>query len=50
VRIIDKFVWAVADTETEFDKQLRVRCEQLGGIVQKNVEDVRREEARPRVI
>ena len=32
------FVWAVADTETEFDKQVRVRCEQLGGTVQKNVD------------
>jgi hypothetical protein len=32
------FVWAVADTETEINKQVRVRCEQLGGTFQKNVD------------
>jgi hypothetical protein len=32
------FVWAVADAETEFDKQVRARREQLGGTFQKNVD------------
>jgi hypothetical protein len=37
--VVALFIWFVSSAgESEFDKQVRVRCEQLGGVFQRGID------------
>jgi hypothetical protein len=32
------FIWFMAGNESDFDKQVRVRCEELGGVFERGID------------